>query len=117
MNDQPRPESTAYASDEDFLTMLEREMQSEEKQTAPGRPSVMPSWGVDDPGCGERVERRAELVEGVRRRDAERLIKAPQVPGAPILEHSHPKVDDILTHKMADRVWQIPSLRHDKYAM
>jgi hypothetical protein len=117
MNDRPRPESMTYASDEDFLTMLEREEQSEEKRTAPGRPSVMPSWGVDDPGSRERVERGAEIVEAVGRRDGDRLIKAPQVPGAPILEHRHAKVDDILTHKMADRVWQIPSLRYDKHTM
>jgi hypothetical protein len=49
--------------EEDFLTQLEREEEAlpEEKRTAPGRPSVMASWRVDEPGGGERVERGAEL--------------------------------------------------------
>lgn len=117
MNDQPRPESTVYASDEDFLTMLEREEQREQKRTAPGRPSVMPSGGVDDPRIGQRVERGAQLVQAPSCGDGDRLIKAPKMPRGPVLEHSDAKIDDILAHKMAHSVWQIPRLRYDKHAM
>jgi hypothetical protein len=49
--------------EEDFLTQLEREQEAlpEEKRTAPGRPSAMASWRVDEPRGGERVEGSAEL--------------------------------------------------------